>query len=179
VHADGRCDLKHIGIRIMSDPGHKCSVALVSVARAKEPWTDQPTGETCQLLNSADWPIGTAPTVKDIVEALLRACKGQETVEWVYFHELEPTHVYLTRATGTEAIESEARLGPPWHAYRGSEGRAQAGCSGVATPRYFDSGKDVRLGVTGSLHPRFHRALTRRPASLASWHQINLPAQWR
>src|SRR5262249_44733752 len=27
--------------------------------KRKEPLTDYPMGETCQLLNSADWPIGT------------------------------------------------------------------------------------------------------------------------
>ena len=43
-------------------------------------------------------------TFKEIVEALLSACKGQETVEWVYFHEPESTHVYLTRANGGQAI---------------------------------------------------------------------------
>jgi hypothetical protein len=43
-------------------------------------------------------------TFKDIVEALLMACKGQETVEWVYFHEPVSTHVYLTHADGRRVI---------------------------------------------------------------------------
>jgi len=43
-------------------------------------------------------------TFKDIVEALLMACKGQETVEWVYFHEPTSTHVYLTRSDGRRVI---------------------------------------------------------------------------
>jgi len=43
-------------------------------------------------------------TFKDIVEALLTAGRGQEAVEWVYFHEPASTHVYLTRADGRRAI---------------------------------------------------------------------------
>jgi hypothetical protein len=43
-------------------------------------------------------------TFKDIVEALLSACRGQEAVEWVYFHEPASTHVYLTFADGRRAI---------------------------------------------------------------------------
>ena len=43
-------------------------------------------------------------TFKDIVEALLKACRGQEAVEWVYFHEPASTHVYLTFADGRRAI---------------------------------------------------------------------------
>ena len=43
-------------------------------------------------------------TFKDIVEALLSACRGQEAVEWVYFHEPASTHVYLTRADSRRAI---------------------------------------------------------------------------
>src|SRR5215475_7658103 len=37
-------------------------------------------------------------TFNTIVEALLTACRGQEAVEGVYFHEPASTHVYLTRA---------------------------------------------------------------------------------
>ena len=43
-------------------------------------------------------------TFKDIVEGLLWACNGRETVEWVYFHEPASTHVYLTRADGRRVI---------------------------------------------------------------------------
>ena len=43
-------------------------------------------------------------TFKDIVEALLMACKGQEMVEWVYFHEPTSTHVYLSHADGRRVI---------------------------------------------------------------------------
>jgi hypothetical protein len=43
-------------------------------------------------------------TINDLVEALLTACRGQEAVEWVYFHEPASTHVYLTRAHGRRAI---------------------------------------------------------------------------
>jgi hypothetical protein len=43
-------------------------------------------------------------TFNDIVEALLMASKGQEAVEWVYFHEPRSTHVCLTRAGDRRAI---------------------------------------------------------------------------
>src|SRR6516225_3633644 len=43
-------------------------------------------------------------TFKDIVEALLSACRGQEAVEWVYFDEPASTHVYLTYADGRRVI---------------------------------------------------------------------------
>jgi hypothetical protein len=43
-------------------------------------------------------------TFKDIVEALLMACKGQEMVERVYFHEPTSTHVHLTLADGRRVI---------------------------------------------------------------------------
>jgi hypothetical protein len=42
-------------------------------------------------------------TFRDIVEAMLRAYSGQ-AVEWVYFHEPESTHVYLTGKSGRRAI---------------------------------------------------------------------------
>jgi len=43
-------------------------------------------------------------TFNNIVEALQTACRGQEAVEWVYFHEPASTHVYLTRADSRRAI---------------------------------------------------------------------------
>src|SRR5262245_15882255 len=43
-------------------------------------------------------------TFTNIVKALIYACRGQEAVEWVYFHEPASTHVYLTRADGRRAI---------------------------------------------------------------------------
>ena len=43
-------------------------------------------------------------TFTDIVEAMLTASRGQEAVEWVYFHEPASTHVCLTRANGRQAI---------------------------------------------------------------------------
>jgi hypothetical protein len=70
-------------------------------------------------LNGAGWAQGTVAldgrrialdasyihdTFNDIVEALLTACRGQEAVEWVYFHEPASTHVYLTRADSRRAI---------------------------------------------------------------------------
>jgi len=43
-------------------------------------------------------------TFSDIVGALLMACREQDTVEWVYFHESASAHVYLTRVNGRRAI---------------------------------------------------------------------------
>jgi hypothetical protein len=43
-------------------------------------------------------------TFTDIVEGLLRACRGQEAVEWVYFHEPDATHAYLTGTNNRRAI---------------------------------------------------------------------------
>lgn len=43
-------------------------------------------------------------TFGNIVEAVLAACGGDETVEWVFFHEPASTHITLTRADGRRAI---------------------------------------------------------------------------
>ena len=43
-------------------------------------------------------------TLHDILHALLSACDGQDAVEWVYFHEPESTHVYLTYVGGRRLL---------------------------------------------------------------------------
>jgi hypothetical protein len=44
-------------------------------------------------------------TFKNLVEAMVCACKGQAEVEWVYFHEPTSTHVNLTLAAGRRVLE--------------------------------------------------------------------------
>lgn len=43
-------------------------------------------------------------TFQDMLAALLSSCDGQQAVEWVYFHEPNSTHVYLTYAGGQQVM---------------------------------------------------------------------------